>query len=406
MKPLLSFNLPLYVLCRMTPMSAARNVLLDLLCLAGMLVGLPLLGVWLAGLPLAPYLEFPPQTHPVQHAAFSWPAFGLIAALIAASVMPLAVRGIRAYRRRPAVEQFQRQPFPWWGWVGVLAGTAAWVLAWTRWPWFAQLQPYTFSPLWASYIVVVNALCCRRTGRSMLTDRPLFFGSLFPASAAFWWGFEYLNGFVQNWYYAGPALGPWAYFAVATLPFATVLPAVLSTRELVCSFAWVRRAFGHVPPVPWAAHPILPRGVLAAAAAGLAGIGVWPDYLFPLLWVSPLLIIVALRHIRGASHPLRDFGGEDWTYAVSAVLAALICGGFWEMWNYFSLAHWQYSIPWVQRFEVFAMPALGYAGYLPFGLECAAVGNLLGDVQPGLHEAAVRAEKPLSDLRPPPDVLP
>jgi len=52
------------------------------------------------------------------------------------------------------------------------------------------------------------------------------------------------------------------------------------------------------------------------------------------------------------------------------------------MWNYFSLAHWKYSIPFVQRFEVFEMPALGYAGYLPFGLECAAAESLLGNVLP------------------------
>jgi hypothetical protein len=363
-------------------MPAAKNFVFDIICCAGMLAGLPLLGLFLAGLPLAPYLEFPPHTRYVQHAPFSWLAFGLIAALVALTVMPLAVRGIRAYRRRPAVEEFQRHPFPWWGWVGVLAGTAAWVLAWTRWPWFAALQPYTFSPLWVAYIVVVNALCCRRTGRSMLTGRPLFFLGLFPVSAVFWWGFECLNRFVQNWYYAGPALGPWAYFEYATLPLATVLPAVLSTRELVRSFTWVRRAFGRVPPIHWTAPPILPWAALAAATAGLSGIGVWPDYLFPLLWVAPLLIIVALRHIRGASHPLRDFCAEDWTHAVSAVLAALICGGLWEMWNYVSLAQWKYSIPFVQHFEIFEMPVLGYAGYLPFGLVCAAVGNLLGDVRP------------------------
>jgi hypothetical protein len=133
-------------------MPAAKNCLFDIICLAGMLVGLPLLGLSLAGLPLAPYLEFPPLTRHVQHAAFSWPVSGLIAALVAVAVTPLAVRGIRSYRRRPALEEFQRRPFPWWGWVGVLAGTAAWVLAWTRWPWFASLQPHTFSPLWAAYM--------------------------------------------------------------------------------------------------------------------------------------------------------------------------------------------------------------------------------------------------------------
>jgi hypothetical protein len=32
----------------------------------------------------------------------------------------------------------------------------------------------------------------------------------------------------------------------------------------------------------------------------------------------------------------------------------------------------------VHRFEIFEMPVLGYAGYLPFGLECAVVADLLG----------------------------
>ena len=58
-------------------------------------------------------------------------------------------------------------------------------------------------------------------------------------------------------------------------------------------------------------------------------------------------------------------------------LAALVCGFFWEMWNYFSLARWTYSVPLVQRFQLFEMPLLGYAGYLPFGLVCAIIGDAI-----------------------------
>jgi len=43
---------------------------------------------------------------------------------------------------------------------------------------------------------------------------------------------------------------------------------------------------------------------------------------------------------------------------------------FWELWNYRSLAKWVYTVPFVQRWPIFAMPLLGYTGYLPFGLEC------------------------------------
>jgi hypothetical protein len=47
------------------------------------------------------------------------------------------------------------------------------------------------------------------------------------------------------------------------------------------------------------------------------------------------------------------------------------------MWNYKSLSHWEYAIPFVNQFKIFEMPLLGYAGYLPFGLECMAVTQLV-----------------------------
>ena len=58
-------------------------------------------------------------------------------------------------------------------------------------------------------------------------------------------------------------------------------------------------------------------------------------------------------------------------------MSAVICGFFWEMWNFYSLAHWEYSFPFVQWFHLFEMPILGYAGYLAFSLECMAVSVML-----------------------------
>ncbi len=361
-------------------MPRIKTFLLTFIPLAMMLTALPLVGVWLAGKPLDPFFEFPPQTRFVPHAPFSWTVFGFYAALIAGSLSALVHRAARSYRATPARVPVRPLPFPWWGWVAGFFGAIAWVLAWTRLAWFASFQPHTFTPLWLAYIAMVNALCCRRTGRSLLTDRPRFFLSLFPASALFWWFFEYLNRFVQNWYYTGAYFSPWEYFWYATLPFATVLPAVLSTRELVRSVAWVQRAFGRVQPIAVSDRPRRPWLWLVAAAGGLAATGVWPSCFYSLVWVAPLLIMAALRSLQRESHPLQDLARTDWTGPASAMLAALVCGFFWEMWNIFSLAQWRYSIPFVHRFEIFAMPLLGYAGYLPFGLECAAIADLLEGV--------------------------
>jgi hypothetical protein len=210
----------------------------------------------------------------------------------------------------------------------------------------------------------------------MMRDRPHAFLLLFPLSAAFWWFFEYLNRFVQNWYYVGGQFGPWEYFWYATLPFSTVLPAVMGTQEWLLSFSWPARKFRNYLSIKCNRPKRLAWAVLFITGVGLAGIGVWPNHLFPLLWVSPLLIIVSLQNIFEDSHIFSRMPHGDWRHVLTAALAALICGFFWEMWNYYSLAKWKYSIPFVHRYQIFEMPVLGYAGYLPFGLQCAVIAHI------------------------------
>lgn len=354
------------------PRSASLLVVLVLL-----LVGLPIAGIAFAGKPLAPYLEFPPRTEYVAHAAFSWLAFALTALLVAAALAPFVKRVVAT----PASAEARRAPaasFPWWGWLAVAWLAVVWLLAWNRFVWFASFQSFTFSMLWLGYIVVVNALTWKRTGRCMLTHRRAYFLALFPVSAAFWWLFEFLNRFVQNWFYVGVGtLGAWDYFWQATLPFATVLPAVLGTREWLASFARLSAGLEYGWRAPWMRSKRVAWMVLMVAAAGLAAVGVWPNALFSLLWLAPLALLTALQIIAGVASVADGPATGDWRAIWQVALAGLVCGFFWEMWNYGSLAHWEYSVPLVHRFEIFHMPLLGYSGYLPFGLECLAVAKLL-----------------------------
>ena len=355
-----------------------KPLLLKLIILTVMLLGLPMLGVFTAGYPVARYLEFPPHTRYVAHAPFSWPAFAVIALSILAVVLLMAVMGFQSYKKTPPPTTRSRShPFPWWGWLGVFTGLISWTLAWTRFSWFSTYQPHTFSLLWFSYIIVVNALGQVRSGHCLMTDRTGFFLLLFPISAAFWWFFEYLNRFAQNWFYVGVDFGPWAYFWYATLPFSTVLPAVLSTRQWFLSLNWIRQAYGSFKPLAFPRPYQAAVFFLTLSAAGLTGIGIRPNYFYPVLWISPLLIITCLQALMQEPTIFSQMAEGDWSGSVSAALAATVCGGFWEMWNYFSLAKWEYSIPLVHRFQIFEMPLLGYAGYLPFGLECAVIGGML-----------------------------
>ncbi|MGD2127523.1 MAG: hypothetical protein PVG99_15705, partial [Desulfobacteraceae bacterium] len=171
-----------------------------------MLLGLPLFGLSLANKPISPYLEFPPRTLYVQHAPFSWSAFSGYSFVILAVVTPLITRSLKK-PKAPKATLSRTFPFPRWGYLGILLGITAWVFAWTRFSWFGRLQPHTFTPLWIAYIISINALTYRRTGHCMLLDRPRHFLLFFPISALFWWFFEYLNRFVQNWSYVGADFG-------------------------------------------------------------------------------------------------------------------------------------------------------------------------------------------------------
>lgn len=350
-----------------------------------LLLGLPLLGVLLAGQPLERYLEFPPRTRYVEHEPFSWSVFVVLAIAILGTVYPFVVRissslarisdlGSRRSSVTLHASHVTRHVLPWWGWLGVGLTVVAWVLAWNRFPWFELFQPFTFTPLWLGYILAVNARTFARTGRCMMRDRPRYFLLLFPLSSAFWWFFEYLNRFVQNWYYMGvQEFTPLEYFIHATIPFSTVLPAVLGTTEWLASYPRLSAGLDKWRPIRMVNAKLVGWSVLVLGSGGLIGIGLWPNYLFPLVWVAPLLLITALQTVLGEETIFSPLTHGDWRPLWLPALAALLCGFFWEMWNVKSLAHWEYAIPFVHRFQIFQMPILGYAGYLPFGLECVAV---------------------------------
>ena len=341
------------------------------------LLGLPLLGVVLSGQSLAPYLEFPPLTHHVEHASFSWPVFLGLALLIAVLIAP-CVRPIVEAITSSGASLTKTHAFPLWGWAGVLLIALAWWLAWTRYLWFATFQAFTFTPLWLGYIVVINALTYRATGMSVLSNRPRYLLVLFVVSAAFWWFFEYLNRFVQNWYYVGiENFSPSAYMVYATLSFSTVLPAVVSTVEWLHTSNRLDSAFRHLCSIRTSHPALIGWTVFVFAGAGLMGIGIWPDYLFPLLWMSPLLIVTSFQAMLRRETMFSSIRHGDWRPVCLPALAGLQCGFFWELWNWHSLAHWEYTIPYVHRFLIFEMPLLGYAGYLPFGLECLIVAHLI-----------------------------
>jgi hypothetical protein len=330
---------------------------------------------------------------PADYPRFSWIAGALIAGAALAIAGPwlrrwhaspparsghLEVASLHPPRVRSAAFSLRR--FPWWGWVALGWTLLWWWLAWTRQPWCAWAQRYTFTPLWLGFIVTVNALACGRGGTCLMRRAPGKWMALFSASAAFWWVFEWLNRFVHNWHYLGAAdIGALEYAVHASVCFSTVLPAVAGVREWLGMMTplqgWLRQG----PAWPWLCRPGVGAAMMATGTAGLALTGAQPLYFFPTLWAAPLLIGVGWSVLGRTQGWWGEVATGDWREAGSWALSALVCGFFWELWNLHSLAKWVYAVPFVQRWQIFEMPLLGYTGYLPFGLECGlAVAWVLG----------------------------
>ncbi|VFQ45487.1 hypothetical protein [Desulfoluna butyratoxydans] len=341
--------------------------------IALLLIGLPLLGAWLDGKPLRPFFTLTATPDLQPPAPFSWGAFVAVAAAILLVMGPFFRHLIRSQEPQPRPKRVSTRRLPWWGRIGLMMLLVSWALAWTRFPWFEPLQDQTFVPLWLSFILVVNGITHKRTGRCMLTHEPVYLIALFAASPVFWWFFEYLNRFAANWSYHAGHDELLALNGQASLAFATVLPGVASTCDLLATFPRLWAGMGRFVRIDIGAKPLAPLCLLLISAVALVGIGIRPDLLYPFLWLSPLLLIVSVQQVAGYETVFSPLKSGNWSHLWLMAISALACGFFWEMWNMFSLARWTYAIPYVGRFHVFEMPLLGYGGYLPFGLECAVV---------------------------------
>ena len=342
-----------------------------LMLAAAIMWAAPLLGLAAAGHPFLSYLGFAPRTQFVPHPSFEWSVFVTLSLPIAGALALYWVAIANARRRAAAPPQGR---FPWWGWLGLGLIGVSWFFAWHDGSVPPEWRRHAFTPLWLGYILVMNGLAFRHAGWAPLTHRTGWFLALFPVSGGFWWLFEHLNQFVGNWYYGGiEASSDWDYFIQATLPFSTVIPAVAST------WVWLTH-FPRLHTMRLAAiggHVALAWFALAGGLLALVCIGIWPDTLFPVLWLAPLLILCALQQLLLGETLFTSLQHGDWRPLLQPALAALICGLLWELWNFGSLAKWHYSIPYVQRYYLFEMPLLGYAGYLPFGIACALAMDLV-----------------------------
>jgi len=265
------------------------------------------------------------------------------------------------------------------GWLGLALVAIVWPLNWG----LEGLRTHVlFFPLWLGYALSIDGLCARRTGTSIATRSPRSFALLFLVSTPLWWLFELFNLRLGNWeYVARNEFTDLEYAFWASLSFSTVVPAVLGTAELAASAGWIRR----MPAGPVVRPgPRLARAAALAGALMLAAMLAWPRQCFPFVWMWMVFALEALAIALGRPVLTAPLARGDWRPWLALWIGGLVCGFFWELWNFWSHPKWIYHVPYVGFGHVFEMPILGYLGYLPFAHEVWLVARLARPRDPAL----------------------
>ena len=91
---------------------------------------------------------------------------------------------------------------------------------------------------WWSYILVADNVVLKLRGRSLLSSRRRELASMLPLSVFLWLAFEGYNLVIRNWAYAGVPAQLWLRWPGYVIAFATVLPGIFITSDLV---QWIDR---------------------------------------------------------------------------------------------------------------------------------------------------------------------
>ncbi len=226
-----------------------------------------------------------------------------------------------------------------------------------------RIEPfmYNFYVLaWWSYIFFADAILALRTGRFLVLNRDL--PVMIVISSAFWCGFELINVRIHNWFYINIPSDILVRFFGYFLAYGTVIPGIYITKEIFSTLLGSIR----VRPVSGA---IFGKAAIAAGVLLFMLLMLFPDQCFFLAWVFLIPIIEAYQYIRGRWSFSRDLKRGEAGNLVASALSGVVCGLLWEMWNYWAVSKWVYSVPLFESIKLFEMPIPGYLGFIFFSFE-------------------------------------
>ena len=339
------------------------------------LITLPLVGSYIHWQDLPPnftILAYERQPRPETN----WIVFAILTA-IAIPIWSFVCKPSWFGFKGKSVEQTEpaQASFPWWFYFGGIIFVTCWVIMWGQFEWLGDIRYYMFVPLWWGFILFLDGIVYRRNHRrSFISTRPMLLLIAGLCSMFGWYYFEYLNFFVmQNWFYPYLDLLPAPFtYLWSFLTFSTVWPSLFVWYQLLSTYPQIGARYTNGFQTTVGVNGCW--GWLVAGSLMTVITSIFPDQLFWLIWVGPLLIAAATLSLLKIWTPFTDMQQGDWSKVMIIALATLCNSISWEMWNFYSAPNnpnfWHYNLPYVHEFMVFEMPVLGFSGYLFFGPVC------------------------------------
>jgi hypothetical protein len=226
---------------------------------------------------------------------------------------------------------------------------------------------------WWGYILAVDALIWKLRGHSLLCDRRREFWPQLPLSVAFWLIFEVYNLHLDNWIYIGLPERWWEATLGALVAYATIMPGLFLTAELLDVLGAFERFRA---PVFRISARLLYLLMLLGFICLIGPVLVPRDiarYLFAPVWIGFILLLEPVLYASGGQSLLRDLAEGRLHRLLCLVAAGYLCGVLWEFWNYWATAKWVYTAPFTPDVRFFEMPLAGFLGFGPFAWEYAAM---------------------------------
>ena len=245
---------------------------------------------------------------------------------------------------------------------------------------FIKTWFYCFA--WWSFILIMDSLNFRIRKASPLSESTKTFLYAAFISVFVWLIFELFNLRLKNWHYHDlPSffIERWLGYFIA---FASVIPAL---REISYFFEGI---FGKKSPALFRLKTS-PKFLRLYVFLGILFIILsisWPRLFFPLVWLCFIFLFEPLNYCLKNESFLADMEKKNWARIWSWILAGLVAGFLWELWNSFADSHWEYTLPYLNFWRVFHMPVFGYTGFMPFALEIFAFYQLFMRMRKELEE--------------------